>query len=1113
MTFGATGGSGSYSSWSASPNATPSSGGAGVSFTTTFGTAGTGNATVTDSAGKTGNCAVSVTAPVPGTITVSSVDVDTDGGVADAAGWTLTGNGTQTGAGQSQTYNSEPAGTYILTANTSPAPSGYTFNDIYVTPPGAPSANPANGTLASGGSLTYYIRWKAVPGTGTITVNSVDFATGNNVSAPGWTLTGNGSPQSGSGVTQTYPNEPAGSYTLAQGAAPAGYMFHDVSPASTQSLAANGNVTFLIRWDKVPPGSPTCSAFPTSVSVNQPVTFSATGGTGPYSFWSASPNATPSSGSTGVSFITKFGTAGPGNATVTDSNGKQGTCSATVTAPVLGTINISSVDVDTGAGVSDPGTWTLTGNGAQTGTGQSQAYNSEPTGVYALTANAATPPPGYVFNDIMVTPPGASSANPANGTLAAGGSLNFSIQWKAVAVPAPTCSPASQTVLTGQAANLMASGGSGTYSWSAPGGTPSSGSNPVFAPSFASPGSKTVTVTDSNNKASSCSVTVNAPAAGSIIVESGDTFGWWVNDPGTWTLTGNGTQTGTGQSQTYNSEPAGTYKLTANVATPPPGYVFNDIMVTPPGASSANPANGTLTAGGSLVFIIRWKGLIPPACSPNNQTVTTGQTVNLVASFGSGTYFWSAPGGTPTSGSGTSFATSYATTGSKTITLTDTNNMASPCSVTVKLPPAPTLAFSVAPTAITLGQSASLKWTTTNATACTASGAWSGSKATGANQQEVVTPTSTGQFTYNLTCTGAGGSTSKSKTLTVSSVPVPLSCVPASQSITAGSAASLAAGGGTGVYSWTTSGGAPIPATWNGSSFNPVYNTVGGPYSATVTSGASSKTCTVTVTAAPPPPPASTITGVSVSCNPPAVSIGGTSACTATVSGTGSYSSAVTWSLVSAPGTGSIGSSGTYTAPGSATSATVKATSNQDATKSGTATIPVNSALSLTITPAPPVPVGSPVTIIGSGGCGSYTWASTGPASPSTGAGNSYVVSYSQPGTYQVTLTDACSAQKQTPVTVIAPSCTFTANPNQIIPPQSSALSWNCTNAVSCTINGTPVTSTVNGSTLSGTLSVSPTQNAIYALSCNGAGSGPANTVNVTTSVTVGGPGLHETNP
>jgi len=78
---------------------------------------------------------------------------------------------------------------------------------------------------------------------------------------------------------------------------------------------------------------------------------------------------------------------------------------------------------------------------------------------------------------------------------------------------------------------------------------------------------------------------------------------------------------------------------------------------------------------------------------------------------------------------------------------------------------APTVTISANPTAITLGQSSTLTWSSTNATSCTASGDWSGSKTT--SNSESVTPGSTGTKTYTLTCSGPGGSGLNSATVTV----------------------------------------------------------------------------------------------------------------------------------------------------------------------------------------------------------------------------------------------------------------------------------------------------------------------------------------------------------
>jgi hypothetical protein len=92
-------------------------------------------------------------------------------------------------------------------------------------------------------------------------------------------------------------------------------------------------------------------------------------------------------------------------------------------------------------------------------------------------------------------------------------------------------------------------------------------------------------------------------------------------------------------------------------------------------------------------------------------------------------------------------------------------------SVTVNALPAPTVTIAVAPTSITVGQSATLTWSSTNATACTASGAWSGSEATSGTMS--VSPTTAATDSYVLACTGTGGTASGTATLTVAAAVVP----------------------------------------------------------------------------------------------------------------------------------------------------------------------------------------------------------------------------------------------------------------------------------------------------------------------------------------------------
>jgi hypothetical protein len=82
----------------------------------------------------------------------------------------------------------------------------------------------------------------------------------------------------------------------------------------------------------------------------------------------------------------------------------------------------------------------------------------------------------------------------------------------------------------------------------------------------------------------------------------------------------------------------------------------------------------------------------------------------------------------------------------------------------------PTVSISVGPQSIAAGSTAALTWSTTNATACTASGSWSGTEPT--NGTLSVTPATSGTFTYTLTCSGNGGTAAASAVLSATLVAV-----------------------------------------------------------------------------------------------------------------------------------------------------------------------------------------------------------------------------------------------------------------------------------------------------------------------------------------------------
>ncbi|WP_273453885.1 PQQ-dependent sugar dehydrogenase [Nevskia ramosa] len=157
--------------------------------------------------------------------------------------------------------------------------------------------------------------------------------------------------------------------------------------------------------------------------------------------------------------------------------------------------------------------------------------------------------------------------------------------------------------------------------------------------------------------------------------------------------------------------------------------------------------------------------LLTPMAQAAVPTLNFTAEPTTIALGASTTLRWTSTGATACTASGAwsgSQATSGTrvskpTAGTKTYTLSCTGSggsVSSSVSVVV-VPPAPELTLSASPTTITLGQSATLSWVSKNATSCTASDAWSGSKPLSGS--EVVTPTVVGISGYDLRCRVSGG--------------------------------------------------------------------------------------------------------------------------------------------------------------------------------------------------------------------------------------------------------------------------------------------------------------------------------------------------------------------
>lgn len=158
-------------------------------------------------------------------------------------------------------------------------------------------------------------------------------------------------------------------------------------------------------------------------------------------------------------------------------------------------------------------------------------------------------------------------------------------------------------------------------------------------------------------------------------------------------------------------------------------------------------------------------------------TLTFAANPTSVAAGGSSALTWNAVGATGCTASG-GWSGAKAASGTETRGPLNANttfnlmctgaggsvNGAVTVQVTASPPAAPTVTLSVNPTSVVSGGSTTLSWSSTNATTCTASGGWTGTRATtGTETSGPLTATQT----FTLACNGSGGSASKSVVVTV----------------------------------------------------------------------------------------------------------------------------------------------------------------------------------------------------------------------------------------------------------------------------------------------------------------------------------------------------------
>jgi len=265
--------------------------------------------------------------------------------------------------------------------------------------------------------------------------------------------------------------------------------------------------------------------------------------------------------------------------------------------------------------------------------------------------------------------------------------------------------------------------------------------------------------------------------------------------------------------QTSDGSFYGTTRYGNDNGPTPDGTVFKMVLSTAsssPCTASTNPttnggpwagaevASGTTTvtptATGTFVYSLSCAyplptGTVGPQSAQLivNAAATPAPTVTLTASptsvtLGqSSTLTWTSTNSTSCAASGAwsgseglggSLVVTPSAAGVQSYTLTCTGaggSASASASLAVSTAPAPTLTLSVSPTSITIGQSVVVTWSSTNATACAASGAWSGTQATAGSVNE--TPSVTGTATYTLVCTGAVSPAATSSAMVIVQAP------------------------------------------------------------------------------------------------------------------------------------------------------------------------------------------------------------------------------------------------------------------------------------------------------------------------------------------------------
>ena len=943
----------------------------------------TANITATVTATSTADTSMTSTATItvsPQIITVAPATVSLYPGAktqfsakllggTDAVSWSLSGPGTLSTTGlYTAPAKSTTTQTATITASTKKGVKGHGKVNIQAQ---TISVNPTSMKIYAGGNAQFSatlagvtdqtVNW-SVSGPGSISNSGMYSAPASLNSSTTATITASSAVVSGLQASATVTVNPQ-SISISPTSA-------SLQPGGTKQFSASltGVSDNSVTWSVSGPGSISNSGLytaPASVTSATSATITATSNAVNSLQASATVNISASAQNISISptnsTLTAGGTqqfsasvSGPADTSVTWSVSGPGSIStsglytapATVTSATTATITATSNAVSSlkaSATVTLAAeTISITPTSASLAAGGSQQFSATVSGASDTSVTWSVSGPGSISNSGLYSAP-ATVTSPATATITATSNASSSLKASA------TVSLAAETISINPTSASLAAGGSQQFSatvsgasdtsvtWSVSGPGSISNSGLYSAPATVT-SQTTATITATSNASSSLKASATVTLAAQTISISPTSKNLNGGDTAQFTATVSG-----------GSDTSVTWSVSG------PGSISNSGLYTAP-ASVPSATSATITATSNASSSLKASATVNLAAqsisvSPASANVSAGGTAQFTAKLAgvsdtSVTWSVSGPGSVSNSGLYTAPATVNAAT---TATVIATSNAVGSLSdsATVNIA-APTISVSPSSTSVAAGGTAQFSATLTGVSDTSVTWSVSGGGTISSSGLYKAASNAASGSTATITATSNAVSSLKD-TATVTIKAQSISITPTSSTLYEN---------GTTQFNATVSGVSDTSVTWSLS--GPGTISSGGLYTAP-SSVSSTTTATVTATSNAV---GSLNTSVTVTLKPSTISVspasasinaGQTKQFSATL--TGVTDNTVTWSV---SGSGSINTSGLYSAPSSvstATTSTITATSNADNSLVATASITVN--------PASSNPTGTAITACG----------------------------------------------------------------------------------------------------------------------------------------------------